>query len=220
VCFYGDGDEMHLPFNFFLAQVPRRDAGAFRQAVDEVEHACGAHWPTLVLSNHDVARACDRYAGDGDRDAVARLLVLMLLTLRGTPFLYYGEEIGMRTADPAGRDDVRDPVGQRFWPLYKGRDGARRPTQWTAAPGGGFTDGTPWLTMAPDAPHRTVEGQLKDERSLLSFYQTLLQIRRSRTRGRRRRSGPSSCSTWPAQHVPDIGCCRDRRVDGRPGHTP
>ena len=61
VCFYGNDDEMHLPFNFFLAQVPSREAALFKRAVEDVEQACGDRWPSLVLSNHDIARACDRY---------------------------------------------------------------------------------------------------------------------------------------------------------------
>ena len=89
--FYGGGDEIHLPFNFFLAQVPRRDAAALRDVVERVERACNGRWPSNVFSNHDIDRACDRFAAGADPDAVARLLAMLLLTLRGTPFIYYGE---------------------------------------------------------------------------------------------------------------------------------
>ena len=178
VRFYGTGDEMHLPFNFFLAQVPARDAAAFRRAVEEVDAACGERWPTLVLSNHDIARACDRYGAPHQRDAVAKLLAMMLLTLRGTPFLYYGEELGMRTHEPAVAAEVRDPVGKRFWPVYKGRDGSRRPMQWEASPGAGFTRGSPWLATAPDAAQRNVREQSGNRGSVLQFYRRLLACRR------------------------------------------
>jgi alpha-glucosidase len=176
--FYGDGDEMHLPFNFFVAEVPALDAAAFTAAMEAVTLATGEAWPSLVLSNHDIARACDRLAGGGDGDAVARLLAVLLLTARGTPFIYYGEEIGMRTEPPARIEEVRDPVGRRFWPIYKGRDGARRPMSWTGAPGHGFTTGAPWLPFASDAGVRHVAAQRGDRASLLALYQALLCLRR------------------------------------------
>ena len=178
VQFYGQGDEMHLPFNFFLAQVPERDAAAFRQAIEAVERGCGERWPSLVLNNHDITRACDRYGAPDEGDAVAKLLAMMLLTLRGTPFLYYGEELAMRTHDPADLAEVRDPVGKHFWPLYKGRDGVRRPMPWDGSPGGGFTRGTPWLSLAPDASQRNVHEQAADPASVLHFYRALLHFRR------------------------------------------
>ena len=179
VRFYGDEDEMHLPFNFFLAQVASRDAGAFRRAIDDVEGACGQHWPTLVLSNHDVTRAVTRYGGtDENGDAIAKLLGMLLLTLRGTPFLYYGEELGLRNHEPAAIEEVRDPVGRRFWPGYKGRDGARRPMPWDPSAGGGFTRGAPWLDLPPDAAYRHVQQQAADEGSVLAFYRALLRYRR------------------------------------------
>jgi alpha-glucosidase len=178
VRFYGEDDEVHLPFNFFLAQVPRFDASDFRQAVDEAEHGCGPRWPSVVLSNHDVDRACDRYGRDRFVDDVARVLAAMLLTLRGTPFIYYGEEIAMRTHPPDDLRDVRDPVGRRLWPRYKGRDGVRRPMQWNPSAHAGFSAGTPWLALAPDATRRNVEQQDAAPGSVLRFYRALLQLRR------------------------------------------
>lgn len=180
VLFYGQNDEMHLPFNFFLAQVRARDAAQFRQVVDRVEQAFGDLWPSHVLSNHDIDRACDRFAaGPADKDRVATLLAMLLLTLRGSPFVYYGEEIGMRTFPPARLEDVRDPVGRTFWPTYKGRDGVRRPMQWQGTAAAGFTRGTPWLETAPDAGARNVAGQLAAPGSVLNFYRALLRFRRS-----------------------------------------
>lgn len=180
VRFYGKdgGDEMHLPFNFFLAQVASLDASAFRRAVDEIEAALGGRWPSQVLSNHDIDRACDRYAAGSDSDAVARLLATMLLTLRGTPFIYYGEEIGMQTDPPRRIEEVRDPVGRHFWPRYKGRDGVRRPMAWNGTPGGGFTGGTPWLRMGQSDRERNVAVQTADAGSLFHFYRALLALRR------------------------------------------
>ena len=179
VCFYGNDDEMHLPFNFFLAQVPRLEASAFVRAVEDVEAGCGDRWPSLVLNNHDIARGCDRYGAGDAGDPCAKLLAAMLLTLRGTPFLYYGEEIGMRTEDPRRLDEVRDPVGRVFWPTYKGRDGSRRPMPWEGTPGGGFTRGVPWLPLAGDAAERNVRAQDAQPASVLNFYRALLRIRRT-----------------------------------------
>jgi alpha-glucosidase len=176
--FYGAGDEMHLPFNFFLAQVPTLDAGRLRRAVADGDGASDGCWPSVVLSNHDIDRACDRYAGAADAEAVGKLLAVLMLTLRGTPFLYYGEEIGMRTDPPARLEDVRDPVGRTFWPNYKGRDGVRRPMPWQAGAGAGFTNGQPWLPLSSDADERNVARQLGQAGSTLEFYRGALAVRR------------------------------------------
>jgi alpha-glucosidase len=176
--FYGGGDEMHLPFNFFLAQVPHRDAAAMRDVVERVERACNGRWPSNVFSNHDIDRACDRFAAGADPDSVARLLAMLLLTLRGTPFIYYGEELAMRTDPPGSIEEVRDPVGRRFWPGYKGRDGVRRPMPWNGAQHSGFTRGTPWLRGSHDAAGRNVEKQAANPHSVFNFYRALLRVRR------------------------------------------
>src|SRR5207245_7706177 len=97
-----------------------------------------------------------------EADRVARLLAMLLLTLKGSPFLYYGEEIGMRTEPPRRIEDVCDPVGRTFWPRYKGRDGVRRPMPWSSDPGAGFTRAAPWLTPPSDAATRNVERQRGD----------------------------------------------------------
>ena len=173
-----DAAGMHLPFNFFLAQASSLDAGQFRAAIRAVEDACGIRWPSLVIGNHDIARPADRY-GSGDADAAARALATVLCTLRGTPFVYYGDEIGMRTLPPASIDDVRDPVGRRFWPAYPGRDGSRRPMQWDATRGAGFSTGEPWLPVAPDASARNVARQIAEPDSVLNTYRALLRLRRS-----------------------------------------
>jgi alpha-glucosidase len=110
---------------------------------------------------------------------VARLLAVLLLTLRGTPFIYYGEEIAMRTEPPSNIDEVRDPVGRTFWPRYKGRDGVRRPMQWDGSAGGGFTQGVPWLPLVHDAGSRHVAAQIADPRSPLNIYRALTRLRRS-----------------------------------------
>jgi alpha-glucosidase len=177
--YYGAGDQVQLPFNFLLMQVERLDAGRFRSKVEETEWALRGRWTNYVLGNHDQPRLVDRLGGGADREAVAKVLGLMLATLRGTPFLYYGDEIGMVTTDPRSLDEVRDPVGRRYWPENKGRDGVRTPMQWDGSVNAGFTTGTPWLPVPESAASRNVEAQGADPASVLSFYRRAFALRRA-----------------------------------------
>jgi alpha-glucosidase len=102
---------------------------------------------------------------------------MLLLTLRGTPFLYYGEEIGMRNVE-IPPELLQDPIGRTLHPKLA-RDGERTPMQWTAGPGAGFTTGRAWLPFAPDAAERNVEAQRADPGSLLHLYRDLLALRRA-----------------------------------------
>jgi len=149
--FYGDGhDELHGGFNFVFINAPL-EADALRSVVEQTEALLpeGA-WPIWTGSNHDVSRLATRWAG-GDQ-AKVKLALVLLLTLRGTPFLYQGDEIGL-VDGPVQREDVLDAVGARFWPVYKGRDAERTPMPWNGDPGGGFTPAgvRPWLPMADPA---------------------------------------------------------------------
>jgi len=105
-------------------------------------------------------------------------MAALLLTLRGTPFLYYGEEIGMRDIK-VRRGDILDPIGKRYWPIYPGRDGCRAPMQWDDSPQAGFTTGRPWLPLNPDYPTRNVAAQSAHDASLLAFYRHLISLRRA-----------------------------------------
>ncbi len=136
----------------------------------------GDKWPTTVFSNHDLPRSASRYCR-GENDARARLAMALLLALRGTPFLYYGEEIGMRDIR-LRRREILDPPGRRYWPLYKGRDGCRSPMQWTSGPFAGFSAAKPWLPVNPDFPMRNVEAQGKDPDSLFNFTKRLIALRK------------------------------------------
>lgn len=140
-------------------------------------------WPTTVMGNHDVPRPAQRYCR-GEDDAPAKLAMALLLTLRGTPFLYYGDEIGMRDL-PLRRSEILDPLGKRYWPLHKGRDGCRGPMQWDASPGAGFTSGRPWLRVHPDARQRNLEAQRQDARSLYQFTRQLIALRKENAALRR-----------------------------------
>jgi alpha-glucosidase len=180
--YYGPSDNgVHLPFNFFLIMEPARSqlkATVFRDIIGQSERALAGRWTTYVLSNHDNPRHYDRYGDGTHNDLIAKLTATMLLTLRGSPFLYYGEEIGMTTTEPKTIDEVRDPVGRRYWPANKGRDGERTPMQWDATANAGFTNGSPWLPVPPSARSRNVDAQESDANSLLTFYRRLTALRR------------------------------------------
>jgi alpha-glucosidase len=170
-----------LPFNFFLVMGKVRtslNATAFRSVINDSEKALQGRWTTYVLSNHDIPRAFDRYGDGRNNDTIAKLLATMLLTLRGSPFLYYGEEIGMVTTEPKTIEEVRDPVGKRYWPANKGRDGERTPMQWDQTRHAGFTTGEPWLKVPASALERNVAVAGKDQDSVLNFYRTLIRLRR------------------------------------------
>jgi len=175
--YYGAGDELQLPTGHMLASLPELDAPAFRRRIAEVE-ATGC-WPVWVMGNHDLPRAASRYGAGRAPDAVAKLLGALVLTLRGTPILYYGEELGMVGHEPRRPEEVRDPMARRGWPLAVRRDGARTPMQWESGPGAGFTRGTPWLTIPATATTHNVACERGDPGSVLSFYRQLLALRRS-----------------------------------------
>ena len=170
-------DELPLAFNFAFQWTPW-DAALFRQRVEEVERLwpAGAQ-PTYVLSSHDAPRHRTRFGDHQLAAPRARLAALLLLTLRGTPFLYYGEEIGMRDVE-IPRERIRDPVGKRFAGL--GRDPERTPMQWDASPQAGFSStADTWLPLAPDAQQVNVAAQTDDPDSLLSFYRRVIWWRKS-----------------------------------------
>jgi alpha-glucosidase len=138
-------------------------------------------WPTVVLSNHDQSRHASRLvASDAghDPDAVAKAAAVMLLTLRGTPFIYYGEEIGMEDVEIPPEESV-DPPAARVGPDFAwwDRSRCRTPMPWSAGPGAGFTTGRPWLRIGPDSETRNVAAQLADPGSVLALYRRLTALR-------------------------------------------
>ncbi len=172
--YYGDGDELHMPFNFSLVWSDW-SAAEIRRRVETLEAALPTHgWPNYVLGNHDEQRLATRY---GHRNA--RAAAVLLLTLRGQPTMYYGDEIGLRETDvpPERRQDPWE-----FRVPGMSRDGCRTPMPWTAVADHGFSDpGTePWLPFGEDAGQRNVEAQLSDPASILNLYRQLLHIRRAR----------------------------------------
>jgi alpha-glucosidase len=167
-------ERLHMAFHFRLLH-SRWGAASFARAIQAWTDALGPDgWPTWVLSNHDFPRVASRWGGREDR---ARLAAFLVCTLRGTPFLYQGDELGLREAR-LPRGQIQDPPGRRFWPLYRGRDGARTPMHWEDAPQAGFTEGAPWLPIQPDHPTRNVETLSDDPASLLEFWRRAIAARR------------------------------------------
>ncbi|MBN1438348.1 MAG: DUF3459 domain-containing protein [Anaerolineales bacterium] len=173
---YGKDGLMPLTFNFDFTHQGWNPRG-FLRSVERYERALAeGGWPSCVLSNHDVVRHATRYGGRAP-EARAKVAAVLLLTLRGTPFLYYGEEIGMREGR-LRRAEIMDPPGRRYWPIYKGRDGCRTPMPWNASPGAGFSSGKPWLPVNLDSRGVNVEAQRADPDSVLSFYRKLIWLRK------------------------------------------
>jgi alpha-glucosidase len=175
--FYGSGaDELHLAFNFVFVEATF-DAAALAKVVADTQAALpGEAWPTWMLSNHDLTRCPTRWARDDP--ARARLALMLLLTLRGTPVLYYGDEVAMpESAVPPERE--LDPVALLRDPQRPGRDGARTPMPWSAAPGAGFTRPgvEPWLPFG-DLEAANVEDQRADRGSPLHLVRDLIALRR------------------------------------------
>ena len=172
--YYGeDGDELHLPFNFRLMRQPWQ-AKAMRQSVDELETALpGFAWPNYVLGNHDIPRLVSRFGGQ----AQARVAAMMLLTLRGTPTLYYGDELGMENG-VIPPDKIQDPQGINLGPEWS-RDVARTPMQWDDGSYAAFSTVEPWLPVSADYESQNVASQSADPTSMLNLYRRLIRYRRS-----------------------------------------
>jgi alpha-glucosidase len=185
---YCGPDKLHAAFSFDFTTFNSELAEAFQlypwnstwilqkiRAQEEVFNAAGI-WPTKVMSNHDLPRAASRYA-KGENDTQTKIAMALLLTLRGTPFMYYGEEIGMRDIH-LRRDEILDPPGKKYWPIYKGRDGCRSPMQWDDSIYAGFSAAKPWLPVHPNYRLRNVVAQRADPDSLFNFTKKLLALRK------------------------------------------
>ena len=174
--YYGEGNnELQLPMDFLFTKVDKLSPAEFREQIAAVNSASG--WPTFVISNHDIVRSYDRYGDGQHNDQIAKLMAGLYLTLRGTPIMYYGEEIGMKTTLPTRKQDVKDPIGLTGWPSEKGRDGERTPMQWDESQNAGFSKAAPWLPVPPTYKTHNVAEEEKDPNSVLAFYKTVLKLR-------------------------------------------
>jgi alpha-glucosidase len=163
---------VHVPFNFqlLLAKWHARDIA---RIISQYEAALPkGGWPNWVLGNHDRPRIVSRV---GSKQA--RVAAMLLLTLRGTPTLYYGDEIGMHDVE-IPPEKVQDPFEKNVPGRGLGRDPQRTPMQWSAAKNAGFTAGKPWLPIAEDYAQNNVEAERDDPFSILSLYMQLINVRR------------------------------------------
>jgi alpha-glucosidase len=199
--YYGQHlDELHLPFNFGLLLTPWV-ADAVRAGVEAYEAALpSGAWPNYVLGNHDEARIASRVGPDG-----ARLAMLLLLTLRGTPTVYQGDELGIQDV-PIPAEKAQDPWGKRVPGLNLGRDPARTPMPWdTSEPNAGFCPPRiePWLPLNPDHATVNVASELADPRSMLALTRRLLMLRRASPAlsvgSYRALDGPAECYVYLRQ---------------------
>jgi alpha-glucosidase len=174
VAYYGaDLDGVHLPFNFQLLQTVWNARG-IAALIDQYEGALPrGGWPNWVLGNHDNPRIATRVGLPQ-----ARVAAMLLLTLRGTPTMYYGDELGMLNV-PVPSDRIQDPYERNVPGIGVGRDPCRTPMQWDGSLNAGFTSGDPWLPLSDDYPAVNVKEETADPHSILTLYRRLLQLRRS-----------------------------------------
>ncbi|WP_026464970.1 alpha-amylase family glycosyl hydrolase [Adhaeribacter aquaticus] len=172
VTYYGVNQSgVHLPFNFQLLVSPW-DSQQIAIVIDQYEGSLPADgWPNWVLSNHDQSRISSRVG-----KAQARIAAMLLLTLRGTPTIYYGDEIGMRDV-PIPAEEVQDPQGLNMPDLNLTRDPARTPMQWDDSTNAGFSPAKPWLRLPPDFKRINVKSQLQNPFSILNLYKRLIKLR-------------------------------------------
>jgi alpha-glucosidase len=170
-------DELQLPMNFNLFW-SNFSAASYNRELAAWESQKGG-WPLLFFSNHDFPRSYTRL-GDGLHDAaIARVMAVMLLTARGTPIIYYGEELGMANGDPDLIRSARENSGNFRQPPFDARDAMRTPMQWDASANAGFTRGTPWLPVESTAESVNVAEESRDADSLLQLYRRLIRIRKA-----------------------------------------
>jgi alpha-glucosidase len=170
-CYLAPDKGLHAGYDFALLRA--EDAAAIRRHLETLARFPD-HWPAIGFSNHDVPRTASRF-GPGS----AKVMLALLFAMRGTILLYQGEELGLPEVD-LRRDQLRDPVGDLYYPLFKGRDGCRTPMPWDGqALHFGFTSGTPWLPMGPEHGPLSVAAQERDPHSNLAFTRKLLKARKA-----------------------------------------
>jgi len=165
--------QVHLPFNFQLIE-NAWDAAVLRRLIADYEASLPPHgWPNWVIGSHDAPRIAARVG-----EAQARVAAMLLLTLRGTPTLYQGDELGIGEV-PIPPERIRDPQDLRQPGIGIGRDRSRTPMPWDSSPFAGFSTVEPWLPLNPDWPRRNVAAEERDPASMLTLYRMLLALRRS-----------------------------------------
>jgi len=176
--YLGNGkDELHLSFDFSII-FKKYGAKNFIDTFETYYKLLPEEaWPCTVLSNHDQPRSLSRYDNPKFSKEISKVLATILLTTKGTPFIYYGEEIGMKNGK-IKKNQIMDPVGKKYWPIEKGRDKERTPMLWTSGHNAGFTRVTPWLPINEEHKTTNVDKEEKHPDSTLNFYKELIALRK------------------------------------------
>lgn len=177
--FAAPDEGLHAAYTFYMLRqkllAPGFITGNYALLADHPRH-----WPVVAFCNHDIMRTVSRFGGAPEGDpALAKLLLALLFAIKGSVCLYQGEELGLTEVD-LRRDQLRDPVGDLYYPIFKGRDGCRTPMPWdAAAPNLGFSSGTPWLPLGPAHRDLAVSEQQADPNSALAFARRFLAARKN-----------------------------------------
>ena len=177
---YTQGDKrLNMAYSFELL-TDDFSASYIKQTINSLEQQMTDGWPCWAVSNHDVKRVVSRWGKDNASPEIAKLVIAILASLRGSICTYQGEELGLTEAE-VPYEQLQDPYGIAFWPEFKGRDGCRTPLPWLAdKEHGGFTDGQPWLPVAQDHITMAIDKQSQDKNSVLTAYQQFLQWRKTK----------------------------------------
>jgi alpha-glucosidase len=173
---YTTGNRLHMGYSFELLS-EECSARHIRAVVEGFETELSEGWPCWAFSNHDVRRVVTRWGGANPSPHLAKQLIALLCSLRGSVCLYQGEELGLSEA-AVPFESLRDPYGIAFWPNFKGRDGCRTPMPWNGTEHSGFSSVKPWLPVAADHRASSVESQLADRHSVLNATRAFLQWRK------------------------------------------
>ena len=178
VSMYGKNlDEIQLPMNFGLYWV--KFSPQLRQPISAWDHNAAGGWPLYFFSNHDFPRSYTRLGDGVHNDQIAKLVAALLLTVRGTPIVYNGEEIGMSESSEKFIRDGMVPSGKIVQPPWDNRAGARTPMQWNTSANAGFSEARPWLPIPESFKTHNVATESSDPDSILNVYKRLLALRRS-----------------------------------------
>ncbi|MDX5366274.1 MAG: alpha-glucosidase C-terminal domain-containing protein, partial [Alphaproteobacteria bacterium] len=170
---------LHTGFTFDFIEDWSFEPSVFRAYYEKRLAPLEDLFPCVTFSNHDVPRPVTRWGGGQGDDALAKLALTLLLTLKGNVLMFQGEELGLPEVD-LDWDDIHDPVGDLYYPWMKGRDGCRTPMPWEAKPAGaGFTTGKPWLPIPDYHKVRAVDVQAADESSVLAHAREVVAFRKA-----------------------------------------
>jgi alpha-glucosidase len=177
-CFAASDEGLHSGYSFPLLEARKLGPDFIVKHFAMLARHPG-HWPAVAFCNHDIMRTLTRFGGPHAPPALAKMMLALLFSLKGTALIYQGEELGLPQAS-LRRDQLKDPVGDLYYPYTGGRDGCRTPMPWDAnAPNCGFSTGTPWLPVSPTHKPLAVTSQTGDGNSTLNFVRRFLAVRRN-----------------------------------------